>query len=227
MLAALLPLVFGLCVVFTFFYWRFPVSYASRTIPGLVKVPFAISGVVVPLLLIIKRVRFVRLQPKQQWIALGVVVFVMPVGYFLALDKLDHMSRYSTAVIPYSQRIILRYQPSLTRPPLQFYIPGRIGGGWGGSTSQDGMYTPKTFEAYWTPGHRRPTGAPDVEMRFAGWQTSDDRHQVTVELQTRRNVRLRFEHLVDIQITRNGEAVSEPIDLEPGNYKFVISGRPE
>jgi hypothetical protein len=200
-------------------------SAHTRTIWGLLFMALGMLGPALPLLLVIKRRAFARLQRGKQWAAAGAV----PALYGAAFALCMVASTYTKTLIMDRPglTLLVRYDPANPNRPISAEMHGLMrelpsGSGYRDS---DGGARRFHFEGYQTylryPQEVTVSGDGTTRVR------DDGLAEITLDLDAKETFRLRVEGLADVQIARDGEAVAPDAKFGPGKYKVVITGRPK
>lgn len=214
-------------VAFVWFIECWPL-YWARTLPSILLVPVTIIGALVPVVLIVKRRRFVGLSPSQQWRALAALALLQPVAYVSGTLALAEAARNSRPVISFIPTLTIRYQPDHPSPDQHVWVHCDTliflqgGGSWQGT---EFVFKGNYHERGWR-GSVEDQG-PDLNLTatMSPWQ--DGRKQIALDLDAKKTFLLQVKGLTDVQITRDGEAVSDQTTFGPGKYQVVITGSPK
>lgn len=199
-------------------------SAHARTIWGLLFMLLGVLGPVLPLLLIRSRRVFARLERTKQWAA--IVAIPALYGAALAVCVVASTSTRTLVMGRPGLTLLVRFDPAhpnrltdITMHGLRRELPS--GRNW----DDDGATHRLHFQGYQTY-LRYPR---EVTIRAEGTTRvrDDGRVEIALSLDAKETFRLQVESLAEVQITRDGGAVSDDAKFRPGKCEAVIIGRPE
>lgn len=211
---------FGVYQVYMFFDRAYPEFYWSRTIAAFAAVAVGIGGAALPLLLIAKRTAYLRWPKAAQRPAL----ILLPVAYTSLFGLLMNLARQSRPVFSTTQTMTLRHAPD-DKSALDLDVPGGMSGRGHAHSSDDGEWVAE-WECWWLPNTLRdPAARPGLQVQSTGSLNDSGVWDLTVVVTCNRKIVIDVDGFLKESATRDGDAVSFPLLLEPGSHSIRISTR--
>jgi hypothetical protein len=221
--------IFGL-IGFVFGVQQFLVKFLydqsahTRTIWGLLYLLLSILGPALPLLLILKRKAFARLGRARRW----AVVLAIPMLYWTAI-VLCMVASTDTKTLIINRaglKLLVRLDPANPNRPASVEMHGLMRElPWGRSRDADAGTNSFHFMGYQT--YRRFPNDVTISARETSRVRDDGSVELTLETNATETFRLQVEGLAKIQITRNGQPVSNQTSFAPGKHQISVIGHPK
>jgi hypothetical protein len=196
-------------------------SAHPRTIGGIGYMLMGIAGVCLPVLLLIKKRRFLALPPsRQSWLAFGV-----PILYVLVFAFCIEMSQRSTILVlprPFTPTAVVRYDHRGTG--VEFI------GGWKeslDSSSSDARPANGVtrFSARLHQSFLRYPRRDTVTIVGRVERLDDGDVRILLDVDNQEPIRVDFENLAGHMVADDGPSYSQSV-LQVGKHRFTIIGRP-
>jgi len=193
----------------------------DRTIWGIFVMALGPIGVVVAVVLLVRRRRITQQIEEQQWMAVAIFPGSFLILWLLAILAYATVSETAAPIISHTPTFVVRFDPTGR--------PGFNTEGVFGSSDEQRSERFSNDAAVGTVSVKYRTKSAEatenaVAFEGAIKQAGGNRVELRGELVLTQKVRMRVEGLQNATLTINDEPRESPVTLEPGQYRIVIQG---